>query len=64
MELIRRAGAYKAVAGSASNKNFKKAVHKLNGIWASLPGSRYGQPKRSLAALWRYYNAALGKYKL
>ena len=62
MELIRRDGAYNAVAGSASHKNFKRAVHKLNNIWASLPGSRYGQPKQSMAALWKYYNIALDKY--
>ncbi len=62
MELIRRDGAYKAVAGSAVYNNFTKAVTKLNNIWASLPGSPYGQPTHTMASLWNYYKVALAKY--
>ncbi len=62
MELIRRAGAYKAVADSSNFESFKRALSKLNGIWASLPGSPYGQPTHSTAALWKQYKACLAKY--
>ncbi|MEI7528672.1 MAG: glycoside hydrolase family 104 protein [Elusimicrobiota bacterium] len=63
LELIRRAGAYKNVANSAVYANFSKAVSKLNTIWASLPGSPYGQPTHPLANLWTVYKAALAGYK-
>ena len=63
MELIRRDGAYTAVAGSAEYKNFTRAVYKLNNIWASLPGSPYGQPTHSMASIWGYYKVAIAKYK-
>lgn len=63
VELIRRDGAYNAVAGSANHENFKRAVTKLNNIWASLPGSEYGQPTHPMATLWAYHKTALAKYK-
>jgi len=63
IELIRRDGTYSYVAGSAVYKNFTKAVYRLNNIWASLPGSPYGQPTHSMASLWSYYKVALAKYK-
>ncbi|OGS54873.1 MAG: hypothetical protein A3J79_08535 [Elusimicrobia bacterium RIFOXYB2_FULL_62_6] len=63
VELIRRDGAYTAVAGSANYENFKKAVTKLNNIWASLPGSPYGQPTHSTATLWAHHKLALARYK-
>ena len=63
MELLRRDGAYNAVAGSSVYNNFTKAVNKLNNIWASLPGSQYGQPTHPMATLWSYYKTALAKYK-
>ncbi|MCX5793472.1 MAG: glycoside hydrolase family 104 protein [Elusimicrobia bacterium] len=63
LELIRRAGAYNNVANSAVYANFSKAVAKLNTIWASLPGSPYGQPTHPLANLWTVYKAALAGYK-
>ena len=63
IELIRRDGTYSYVAGSAAYKNFTKAVYRLNNIWASLPGSPYGQPTHSMASLWSYYKVALAKYK-
>ena len=62
MELIRRAGAYNAVSKSSNYESFKKALSKLNDIWASLPGSPYGQPPHSTAALWKHYKACLAKY--
>ena len=63
IELIRRDGTYSYVSGSAVYKNFTKAVYRLNNIWASLPGSPYGQPTHSMASLWSYYKVALAKYK-
>ncbi|MCX5786484.1 MAG: glycoside hydrolase family 104 protein [Elusimicrobia bacterium] len=63
LEIIRRAGAYRAVENSADYNNFKKAMGKLNDIWASLPGSPYGQHTYSMAALWKQYKAFLAKYK-
>ena len=62
LELIRRAGAYNVVLKSSKYENFTAALGKLNGIWASLPGSPYGQPTHSTAALWKVYKAALAKY--
>lgn len=62
MEIIRRAGAYKAVEKSDVYANFSAALKKLNGTWASLPGSPYGQPTHSATSLWKYYKAALARY--
>jgi muramidase (phage lysozyme) len=63
LELIRRDGAYRAVAASANYESFKSAVYKLNNIWASLPGSPYGQPTHSMSALWSFHKKALARYK-
>jgi len=62
LELVRRAGAYNLVLKSDRYENFAAAVKKINKIWASLPGSPYGQPTHSLAALWKAYQAQLAKY--
>lgn len=62
LEIIRRAGAYRKVAGSANYDNFTGALGKLNTTWASLPGSPYGQPTHSTADLWRFYRRALSRY--
>jgi len=62
LELVRRAGAYDLALKSDKLANFKAAVGKLNTIWASLPGSPYGQPTHSMAALWKAYQANLAKY--
>lgn len=62
VELIRRGGAYRNVSRSHVYENFTEALRKLNGIWASLPGSPYGQPTHSTASLWKFYKASLAKY--
>jgi muramidase (phage lysozyme) len=62
LELVRRAGAYNLVLKSDKRANFAAAVGKLNGIWASLPGSPYGQPTHTMSALWKAYQTALAKY--
>ncbi|HBE88601.1 MAG TPA: hypothetical protein DDW67_05610 [Elusimicrobia bacterium] len=62
LEIIRRAGAYKLVLNSGDRGNFSAALAKLNRIWASLPGSPYGQPTHSTAELWRVYQASHRKY--
>lgn len=59
LEVIRRLGAYNAVAGSSKYANFTRAISKLNRTWASLPGSPYGQPTHSMAELWKAYKTAL-----
>ncbi|HAH31237.1 MAG TPA: hypothetical protein DCL44_02865 [Elusimicrobia bacterium] len=62
LELVRRAGAYNLVLKSNTYANFSAAVRKLNMIWASLPGSPYGQPTHSMSALWKAYKVQLAKY--
>lgn len=62
VEIFRRAGAYTNVSKSNVYENFTAALGKLNGTWASLPGSPYGQPTHSTARLWLVYKAALRKY--
>lgn len=62
VELVRRAGAYNLALKSDKYANFAAAVNKLNTIWASLPGSPYGQPTHTMAALWKAYQANLAKY--
>lgn len=62
LELIRRAGAYNNVARSSDYNNFTSALSKLNRIWASLPGSPYGQPTHPTSELWRYYKGRLALY--
>ena len=62
LELIRRAGAYDMVLKSSEYENFTAALGRLNTIWASLPGSPYGQPTHPAAELWEVYKAALAKY--
>lgn len=63
MEIIRRAGAYKEVLNSSNYQNFSNALRKLNTIWASLPGSPYGQPTHPAKELWQYYKTRLAVYK-
>lgn len=42
-----------------SRSQFERAVYKLNREWASLPGSPYGQPTKSMSALWAHYSSRL-----
>lgn len=60
MELVRRAGAYGLALKSENYGNFAEALRKVNRIWASLPGSPYGQHTHSTGDLWEYYKSALG----
>ncbi len=62
VELLRRAGAYTLAAKASKYENFSAAVNKINTIWASMPGSPYGQPTHTKAELWKVYKAALAKY--
>ena len=32
-------------------------IKKIANVWASLPGSPYGQPTHSMDKLWKFYNA-------
>lgn len=54
--LIRRRGAL----GDVYAGRFAEAVRKCNKEWASLPGSPYGQPTKTLADVQRIYIAAGG----
>jgi muramidase (phage lysozyme) len=62
LELVRRAGAYDLALKADKYANFVAAVKKINTIWASLPGSPYGQPTHSMATLWKFYQEDLAKY--
>lgn len=62
VEAIRRSGAFRNVSKSSKYEEFTEALRKLNGVWASLPGSPYGQPTHTKAQLWKVYKAALAKY--
>lgn len=50
--LLKEKGAYEDVVKG----NFVDAIHKTGDVWASLPSSKYKQPKRS----WDWTNAFLG----
>lgn len=63
VELIRRYYAYPLVADADNYDSFTAAIGKLNGVWASLPGSPYGQPTHGMDELWKVYLAAREKYK-
>lgn len=56
VELIREAGALEDVRAG----RFDAAVSAVRLIWASLPGSGYGQPEKSLAYLRNVYTTAGG----
>jgi len=63
LELIRRAQAYNQVKNASDFKMFQSAMRKLNRIWASLPGSPYGQHTYSTAQLWAKFKQARRIYK-
>ena len=58
VEKIRERGALNDVIAG----NFIVAVEKVNREWASLPGSPYGQPTKTLAALQSVYQNEGGQY--
>ncbi|MGB1205321.1 MAG: glycoside hydrolase family 104 protein [Chitinophagales bacterium] len=47
--------AQKNAIQDVENGNFDAAIYKINKIWASLPGSPYGQPTRSMNELRDFY---------
>lgn len=56
--LIERRGALRDI----EDGNFQSAIYKLNREWASLPGSPYGQPRRSMSELEKYYEKEGGVF--
>lgn len=58
IELIREAGALDLVNGG----EVQDAIAKCSGIWASLPFSTAGQPRRALADLVSAYTSAGGAF--
>ncbi|NRA68380.1 MAG: glycoside hydrolase family 104 protein [Pseudobacteriovorax sp.] len=47
------------VNGIRTYQQFSNAIYKINREWASLPGSPYGQPTKSMSALWQRYQSRL-----
>lgn len=58
VELIRRRGALNDVIAG----NFESAIQKVNKEWASMPGSPYGQPTKTIAELKSVYQNNGGSY--
>jgi muramidase (phage lysozyme) len=42
-----------------SRAEFERLMYKINREWASLPGSPYGQPTKSMGSLWAVYEKSL-----
>lgn len=42
-----------------SRPAFERMIYKLNREWASLPGSPYGQPTKSMSTLWSVYQSEI-----
>jgi muramidase (phage lysozyme) len=40
-------------------KTFSDSMKKISRVWASLPGSPYGQPTKSIQVLWDYFQQQL-----
>lgn len=60
LHLIRNRGVSKLRAPLAYPE-FQRAVYKIAREWASLPGSPYGQPRKSMAQVWQHYRHALSR---
>lgn len=52
IELIKQAGAYNFVLAG----EWEKAIEKTNNVWASLPGSPYGQPTHKMKDAIKFLN--------
>ena len=57
---IRHRGVTVPTSTQLTRAQFSVAMRKLSLEWASLPGSPYGQPRRTEASLWAEYCEALG----
>lgn len=58
VELIREKGAIDDVVAG----RFETAIAKVNKVWASLPGSPYGQPTKTMAELKGVYSQTGGNF--
>lgn len=58
VELIRGEGALNDII----NGNVESAIKKVNNIWASFPGSPYGQGTRSMSQMLSWYESDTGDY--
>lgn len=63
VQLIRWRKAAKLINHIYSKAQFKRALKKVSLEWASLPGSPYGQPIKSVSELWKVFNLAKKKYR-
>ncbi|MEH1803218.1 MAG: glycoside hydrolase family protein [Nostoc sp.] len=59
VELIRQ----KAAVSDVEQGNFESSITKVNTVWASLPGSPYGQPTKTMSELKTYYSSRIKFYK-
>ena len=62
VELIRRRGALNAVEIIDGPNTLGNALRKCSLEWASLPGSPYGQPVKTVSELWNVFKRSLAKY--
>lgn len=53
IQLIKNAGAYQLIIDG----KFEEAIQKTNKIWASLPGSPYGQPTHKMSDAIKFLNS-------
>jgi muramidase (phage lysozyme) len=59
---VKRMEAFRGVrehSSVLSRPAFERMIYKLNREWASLPGSPYGQPTKSMSSLWSVYQAEI-----
>jgi muramidase (phage lysozyme) len=62
VELIKRRGAYNAVEIIDGPISLEIALRKCSLEWASLPGSPYGQPIKTVSELWNVFKRSLANY--
>lgn len=53
IQLIKNAGAYQLILDG----EFEEAIKKTNKVWASLPGSPYGQPTHKMSDAIKFLNS-------
>jgi len=59
LRLIRARGVSN-IDGIDTYAEFQTAIYKVNREWASLPGSPYGQPRKSMTQLWTEFQRLRG----
>jgi muramidase (phage lysozyme) len=62
IQLLKNAGAFSVISQIQGRSDFERSISLTNRVWASFPGSPYGQPTKSMQALWNHYEASRNKY--